>query len=139
MGSSILWSYLAQFFVQAQKNKKVNPEKNSLFYRKWNFLPLILKKFQETETLKKASYISGNGTFQSTLRKCLIFKETETPKKFLIFSQRKLFLYLGNGNHEKCFLYFRKRNFLIFRKSIFRTRSIFKTLTYLEPETYSEQ
>ena len=63
------------------------------------------KKSQETETprkipfisgngnTKKASYISGIGTFQSTPRKFLIFQESETLKNFL---------------------YFRKRNFLIF-------------------------
>ena len=64
-----------------------------------------IKRFQETETPKKipyisgsgnpkkVSYISGNGTFQSTSRKFLIPQEAEAPKKFLLFSQKKLFLY----------------------------------------------
>ena len=63
-----------------------------------------IKKIQETETpkkilyilgnrnRKKASYISGNGIFQSTPRKLLILQETKTPKKFLIFFQKKPFL-----------------------------------------------
>ena len=84
--------------------KKIHPEKNSLCFRKWNLLALILKKFQETETpkklayisgngnLKKASYISRNGTFQSTPIKFLIFQEAETPKKSLIFFQKKAVL-----------------------------------------------
>ena len=42
--------------------------------------------FQETETLRKASYLSGNGTFQSALRKFLIFQATKTLKKFRIYS-----------------------------------------------------
>ena len=105
--------------------KKIHPEKNSLYFRKLNFLALILKKLQETETPKKSliffqkescSYILGNGNPE----KILIFQETET------------------------FLYFRKRNFLIFQESyiqnpsIIRTRSIFRTLAYSEPEGYSE-
>ena len=63
-----------------------------------------IKKFQETETPKKTPYISGNrkpkkasdisgnGTFQFTPRKFIILQETEVPKKFLIFSQKKDFL-----------------------------------------------
>ena len=50
--------------------------------------------FEETETLK-TSYISG-GTFSSsknfTLRKFIILQETEAPKKFIIFSQKKAVL-----------------------------------------------
>ena len=45
---------------------------------------------------------------------------------------------------KKAFLIFRKRNFLIFRERYiryhgrFRTRSIFRTLAYSEPEAYSD-
>ena len=94
--------------------------------------------------LKKVFMFSGNR---------VIFQEIElfssNIKKFLIFSQKKAFLILRemelsyfseNGNPEKIlyisgnrtFLYFRKRNFLIFRIGIFRT------LAYLELEAYSE-
>ena len=78
------------------------------------------------------------------LKYFLLLQETETPKKNHFIS--------GNGNSKKAsyisgdgtFLYFRKRNFLIFWKryiqnpDVFRTRSIFRTLVYLEPETYSK-
>ena len=78
------------------------------------------------------------------LKYFLLLQETETPKKNHFIS--------GNGNSKKAsyisgdgtFSYFRKRNFLIFWKryiqnpDVFRTRSIFRTLVYLEPETYSK-
>ena len=44
-----------------------------------------IKKKSGNEKTKKASYISGNGTFQSSPRKFLIFQETEEPKKSLNF------------------------------------------------------
>ena len=80
------------FLAQARKNKKIHSKKNSLYFTKWNFLALILKDLQETETPKKntdipgngnpkkKAYTLGNGTFQSTLRKYLIFQETETSE-----------------------------------------------------------
>ena len=100
-----------------------------------------IKMIQETETPqkfpyisgngnpKKVSFISGNGTFQSTPRKCLIFQETETPKKFLTFIKRKLFLYFGKPKTENNSLYFRKRNFLIFQET---------ELSYISRKVYSE-
>ena len=42
--SNSFWSYLALFLAQTQKIKKILREKNSLNFRKWNFLALILKK-----------------------------------------------------------------------------------------------
>ena len=61
-----------------------------------------IKKIQEMETPqkipyisenrdpKKASYILGNETFPSTIRKFTIHQEMKTPKK-LIFSQKNAF------------------------------------------------
>ena len=80
------------------------------------------------ETQKKASYILGNITFQSTSRKFPLFQEMETPKKslyfrkwiFLILQETELSYTSGNGT----VLYFGK--------------GIFRTLTYLELEAYSE-
>ena len=102
-----------------------------------------IKKIQETETTKKipyisrngnpkrASYISGNGTFQPKppkIKKILpkktpfIFREMEFSnpkmKKLVIFSQKKAFL-----------IFFQ----VIFRRyiqnpDILRTRNIFRTL-----------
>ena len=47
---------------------------------------LIFSSISGNGNPKKASYISGNRTFQSTARKYLILQETETPKKLIIFS-----------------------------------------------------
>ena len=41
---------------------------------------------------KNASHISGNGVFQSTPRKFLIFQEKKKTQKCLIFPQKKAFL-----------------------------------------------
>ena len=93
-----------------------------------------IKKVQETETTetpnkipyisengnpKKASYISGNQTFQTTPRKFLILQEMKTPNKLLIFSQKKAFLIFSernfsyiSGNPKKLFNF---QEFLIFR------------------------
>ena len=96
----------------SSKNKKINPEKNSLCFRKWNSLTLRLKNFlyflkrklflyfrkqnflifQETETPKKIAYSSGNRFF--------IFQEMKTPKKFFIFQETEHFYISGNKNSE---------------------------------------
>ena len=82
-----------------------------LYFRKRNFLGLILKNFlyfptfQETETLKKIPYILGNQN-----PKKLIFQEKELlnpssknkkihPEKIVyIFLKESSFLYFGNQN-----------------------------------------
>ena len=50
----------------------------------------------------------------------LIFRETETPKKFFIFQETELAYISGNGNPKKL---------LIFQKVTFRARKIKKKLT----------
>ena len=65
----------------------------------------------------------------STSRKFLILQETKNPKKILIFSQKKLFLFFGK---RKVFHISRNGIFLCFGKEIFRS------LAYLELEVYSE-
>ena len=91
---------------------------------------------QETETQRKFIMFSQK-------KAALIFQKKETPKKFLMFKETE---------NLKSFLYFRKRNFLLFQEKElsyisgkvysepkhFRTRSIFKTLTCLELEACSE-
>ena len=49
------------FHPKLKKIKKSTPQKNSLYFRKWNFFALILKKSQETVTPKKKPYLLGNG------------------------------------------------------------------------------
>ena len=50
----------------------------------------------------------------------LIFRETETPKKVLIFQKVELFYILGNGNPKKL---------LIFQEVTFRAQKMKKRLT----------
>ena len=88
------------------------PKKNSLYFRKWNFLALVLNKkilicsqkkvfliFPEMNpalfTPRKISYTSGNGN---------------PEKASFIFSKESFYYILGNGNHEKLF-YISERNF----------------------------
>ena len=49
----------------------------------------------------------------SNIKKFLIFKESETPQKFLLFSQKKAFLIF---QETKKSLYF--RNFLVFQEEL---------------------
>ena len=53
------------FQPHLEKIKKIYSEKDSLYFRKWNFLALILKKF----------------------------RKRKPRKKFIYFLKRKLFLY----------------------------------------------
>ena len=82
---------------------------------------------------KESSHIFGKWNFLALiLRNFLYSRKRKHRKNFLYFFKRKLSLY------------FTKRNFLIFREryiqrpNIFRTRGIFRTVTYLELEAYSE-
>ena len=93
--------------------------------------------------------------------KFLILQETEAPKKFLIFSQKKAFLiFLETENPKKFFIFQEKehshasenrnpKKFLTFQETEFSYisrkgtflyfgKGIFRTLTYLELEAYSE-
>ena len=75
---------------------------------------------------KNISYISENGTLQFSAR-ALKTKEINSmkiyytsgngnfEKNLLYFVKRKLFLYFRKRKPRKKSLYFRKRNFLIFR------------------------
>ena len=84
------------------KNKKNSPQKNSLYFKKGDFLALILKNFlhllifQETKTLKKNPYISGN----RNPKKLLIFLEIEffnpSSKNINIIRPQKIRYILGN-------------------------------------------
>ena len=74
------------------------------------------------------SYPLGNGN----PKEIIYISGNENPEKILIFQETELSNTSGNGT----FLIFRER--YIQNPSIFRTRSIFRTLTYLEVEEYSE-
>ena len=85
-----------------KKNLKNPPQTNFLYFKEWNDLAGRLVKFQEIK-----------------LSSCNI-------KKFLIFSQIKIFsfisrnwtfLYFRKRKHQKKSLYFRKRSFFMFLKT----------------------
>ena len=105
-----------------KKIKTIRPEKNSLYFRKWNFLALILKNllhffiFQEKETRKKISYISGNGnpkrvpyisrdgTLHFSAQASKLEKKISSEKSFYIFGKWNLLVLT-----LRIFLHFRKR------------------------------
>ena len=86
----MLQGYLAHFSAQAPKYKKILPEKNSLYFGKWNFLSTRLKNV--LYFLKKVSR-----TFQPKLEKIKNFLAL-ILKNFLYFLERKLFLYFWKWN-----------------------------------------
>ena len=123
---------------------KRNPLKSSLYFR-------IRKP-------SNVSYISRNGNLQFSAeplknkqnkpKENLLYSgKMDLPssniKKSFIISQKKAFLIFQERKPPKInSSYFRKKNFLIFREqyiqnpSMFRTRSIFRTLVYSEPVVY---
>ena len=132
------------FQPKLEKIKKNPPRKKFLIFQEMELLSSNIKKIQETETPKKnpyisgnvnpnkVSYISGNGTFQSTPQKISYISGKGNPEKNLYIS--------GNGNPEKILILPETElpyisgnvTFLYFGKGIFRT------LAYLELEEYSE-
>ena len=46
------------FQLKLEKIKKIHPEKNSLYFRKWNFLALILKKVRKRKPRKNVVLLS---------------------------------------------------------------------------------
>ena len=93
------------FQPKLEKQNKNHPEKIFFIPRKWDFLTLILKSF--LYFLKRRLFLYfGNGNLQKFLTFCqkknfLIFRETETPRKFFIFQETKLSSIFGNGNPKK--------------------------------------
>ena len=75
------------FQPRPKKIKKIHSEKNSLHFRKWNFLTLRLKNFL---------YFLKKKFFLYFLKKVPILLEMETPPKFFI-SRNGTFLYFGKG------------------------------------------
>ena len=90
--------------------------KQLLIFQKMELFSLSREKFlifQETENQKKLPIFSQKKVL-------FTFRETKTPKKFIIFQEKELYYISGKGT----FLYFGK--------------GIFRTLAYLELETYLE-
>ena len=94
-------------------------EKNSLYFRKCNFLALILKFFlyflifQETETLKKLLIFPETELFNPSSKNeknpprenFLSFRKPKARKNFSYFLKRKLFLYFGKLKPRKNFIF----------------------------------
>ena len=111
------------FLVQARKYKKIHSEKNLLYFRKYNFLALILKKiqetepppqifltFQETESLKKLLMHQEMKLLSPPQEYFLYFRKQKPRKNFLCFLKRKLFFYFQkqkpqNGNSKKLLIF----------------------------------
>ena len=86
---SIIWSYLAHFPAQ-KKTNNIHLEKKSLYFRKWNFLALIFKKFFYFGKWNPA--LSGLNHQNFSLKNFLyFFLKKPTLKKILIFYQKKAF------------------------------------------------
>ena len=71
-----------------------------------------IKKNSGNGNPKKASYIQGNGTCLVHPQKISYISGNGSPEKILIFQEMELIHISGN----ETFLYFRKRNFFIFRE-----------------------
>ena len=102
--SSIYKNILAHFPAQSPaKKKKSHPEESFLYFRKWNFLALILKKILYFWKWNPA--LSGLNTQNFSLKKNFLYFFLKKPalKKFLIFSQKKALLIFSQ---KKAFLLF---------------------------------
>lgn len=95
--SSIYESCLTHFEPKPKNKNKIHLEKNSLYFRQWNVLALILKNFKKWKTPQNIPYVSGSGTVKKLLilpemklfsppRKNLLYFRKQKPRKKLIFS-----------------------------------------------------
>ena len=114
-------------FSPSSKNFKNSP-KNFSYFRKQNFLALILKN-SYIFSKKKAFLVLPEMEPCSFKPKFVILQETETAKVFLIFQNRET---------PKKFLIFQETIFWHFRKDIFRTPTYLKLQVYSEHKTCSE-
>ena len=123
------------------KNKKINTEKNSLYFRKWNFLTLRLKNFlyflkrklfwyfrkwnpsifkpsSKNKIIIIITIIHPKGISYTIVLKNFLYFSKWKPSKKIIFSQKNDFLvFWETETPKKNSLYFWKRNFLIFQKT----------------------
>ena len=96
------WTKPCTFRPKLKKFQKVHPKRTSFYFRKWNFLALILRNFRKLKPSRKSHIFQET----KTPKKILIFCKMElsvhpekisytsknrSPEKFLIFSQRKVF------------------------------------------------
>ena len=104
--SSGIKSHLAHFQVQARKIKKIHPEKNSLYFQKWNFLALLLKKF--LHFLKRKLFLYSQKWNPALFSPSSKNKKIYPKKTSYIFLKRKLFLCFRKLRPRRNSLYLRK-------------------------------
>ena len=106
MSTVVAFRVMAHFLAQALKKTK-----KSLYFRKWYFLALILKKCN-IFSKQSFSYISANETLHLSAQRQKI--KTSTPRKFLIlliFSQKKAALMFQEKETPKKFFIFQEVTF----------------------------
>ena len=74
------------FPVQAQKEKKIHLPKNPLYFAKWNFIAVILKKLIIFPEMKHCRFQSQPSKF--------FIKKTHSEKISFVSSKEMLFLYI---------------------------------------------
>ena len=108
------------------KKKKIHSEKSSLYFRKWNFLALILKKFLYFRKWNPAlSGLNPQDFFPKNF--LLFFLKNPTLKKFIIFS------YIFRNGTQHFSPQARKVNEIHPRK-IFHTSGKGKKISYIFPK-----
>ena len=106
ISSSGFKSHLAHFPAQAQKNKIYLFPKNSLYFRKLNFLALILKNFLYFLERKLFLYFLKIDFPYIFLNETLHFSHQAQEIKEI--HPRRMFYTSGNGNPEKIYYIFPK-------------------------------
>ena len=106
ISSSGFKSHLAHFPAQAQKSKIYLFPKNSLYFRKWNFLALILKNFLYFLERKLFLYFLKIDFPYIFLNETLHFSHQAQEIKEI--HPRRMFYTSGNGNPEKIYYIFPK-------------------------------
>ena len=100
--------------------KKICPEKNCLYFGKWNFLALILKRFLYFRKLNPALFSPSSKNKKIYPDKISYTLGNGHPEKTsYTFSKGSFSFILGNGNPEKNSLYFSKWNFLVFPETFY--------------------
>ena len=126
--SSIICSYLAHFYTQAQKLKKFNTEKNSLYFlkrklflyfRKWN--PAIFKPSSKNKIIIIIIIIiiihPKEISYTIVLKNFLYFRKWKPSKKIISSQKNDFLVFWETETLKKNSLFFWKRNFLIFQET----------------------
>ena len=103
--SSIIKSYLGHFPAQTQKAEKILPKKKSIYFMKWNFVTVILKRFLYSLKRKLCLYFL-NRTFYLYFRKWNPALFSQRLKKFFFLYFRKRTPLLPPNQKIYIYIYF---------------------------------